>query len=487
MTSQMHALDLVRAQRQNVLAEREPLIARMEQAAEQSLAESRSMTNAETKAFRDAKAQVGRLDVELAELDEREAELLEVQERTAERAKRPSLSLTAATREFAGGTDYDRARYNIDHAARAGHLPDYAAERTTALIESGPAADRSIATRWAATAGHPAYRTAFAKLLADPTRGHLLWTPEEADAYRAAAAVNAEMRAMDTTSGTGAEMIPLSLDPAILLTNAGSANPLRALARVVQTTTNAWTGVTSAGVSAEWKAESAEVADATPTLAAPKVDIFTGDAFVPYSFEVGMDADNFLQELTAVLVDSADQLQATAFTTGNGTTAPQGIVTGLAGTSSEINTSGSEALDKSDPFRLQNDLGARFSANAVFLSNVAVANTYRQMETTNGALYFPELRQDPPQLAGKPWFELSNMDGTINAAATANNYLLVYGDVRAGFIIADRIGTTLELIPNMVGANNRPTGERGALLWFRTGSKVVVPAALRLLDVPTTA
>ena len=38
-----------------------------------------------------------------------------------------------------------------------------------------------------------------------------------------------------------------------------------------------------------------------------------------------------------------------------------------------------------------------------------------------------------------------------------------------------------------MGANRRPTGQRGALLWFRTGSNVVVPQAFRLLNVATTA
>jgi HK97 family phage major capsid protein len=93
----------------------------------------------------------------------------------------------------------------------------------------------------------------------------------------------------------------------------------------------------------------------------------------------------------------------------------------------------------------------------------------------------------PAHLRIKPWHENSNMDGSIDAAATANNYALIYGDIRRGFIIADRIGSTLEIIPNLVGTNRRPTGQRGALLWFRTGSEVVVPQALRLLDVPTTA
>jgi predicted phage gp36 major capsid-like protein len=51
----------------------------------------------------------------------------------------------------------------------------------------------------------------------------------------------------------------------------------------------------------------------------------------------------------------------------------------------------------------------------------------------------------------------------------------------------DRVGSTLELIPNLIGANQRPTGERGALLWFRAGSEVVNIAAARLLDIPTTA
>lgn len=382
---------------------------------------------------------------------------------------------------------YERARVNIDTAAGAGQLPDHAADKATGLLENGSETERSIAARWAAAAGDPAYRTAFAQLLADPERGHLLWTPEEADAYRRVASVGNLMRSMSTTGNAGGYMIPLTLDPAIMLTSDGSNNPLRRLARVVQTATNAWQGVTSAGATSEWKAEAVEVADGSPTLANPSIPVFFGDAFVPYSFEVGMDAENFLGELTKVLVDSADNLQAAAYTTGNGTTAPQGIVTGLVGTASEINGGGTEAIIAADAVTLQNALPARFSGNASWLGHIATLNTFAAFETTNGALRYPSLQDNPPRLLTKPWYEVSNMDGSINAAATANNYVLIYGDVRAGFIIVDRIGSTIELIPHLMGANRRPTGERGALLWFRTGSEVVVPQALRLLDIPTTA
>jgi hypothetical protein len=54
------------------------------------------------------------------------------------------------------------------------------------------------------------------------------------------------------------------------------------------------------------------------------------------------------------------------------------------------------------------------------------------------------------------------------------------------FVVVDRIGGTLELVSHLVGSNRRPTGQRGALLWFRTGSNVVVPNAFRLLSIPTT-
>ena len=61
------------------------------------------------------------------------------------------------------------------------------------------------------------------------------------------------------------------------------------------------------------------------------------------------------------------------------------------------------------------------------------------------------------------------------------------GAVPAGGVIADRIGATLKIVQHIVGASRRPTGQRGALLWFRTGSDVVTPNAFRLLNVATTA
>ena len=298
-------------------------------------------------------------------------------------------------------------------------------------------------------------------MLADPTHGHQLWTPKEQEAFRNVAVVDAEMRAMSTTAGNGGYMIPLTLDPAILLTNSGSINPLRELATVKQTMTNKWTGVTSAWRNvSEWKSEAAEAADGSPTLGNPSIDVHLGDSFVPYSYEVGQDAVDFLAELSTVLTDSADQLQATAYTTGTGSGQPEGIVTGLIGTASEINAASAETFTAADLYALQNALPARFSNGATWQTHIAIGNLVRQFETTSGAHEFPELREIPAHILGKRWYENSGIDSAFDPAATANNYVALYGDVAKAFYIVDRVGSTLELIPNLVGANQRPTGPR---------------------------
>ncbi len=448
----------------------------------------------------DEKAESDALAADLTAVTERLAELTTIQAmREAAASNSPLTTVGSNSPQFMQRTtawsvdarsmsdndavNHARAALDATHT-RATQVPEQGLAKVVDVIANGLGAEPGRIARWTIAASNPAYETAFAKMLTDPTRGHLEWSTEERNAYTAVAELS---RAMSLTAGNGGYMVPFTLDPSIMLTNDGSSNPLRRLATVKLTTTNAWQGITSAGATSEWKTEAAQVADGSPTIAQPSIPTFFGDSFVPYSFEYGMDAQDALNELGKVLVDSADNLMATAYTTGNGTTAPQGIVTGLAGTASEIDTTGTEALNAADPFALQNALGARFSAGATFQSHIATANTYRQMETASGALKFPELRNQPPMLLGKPWYENSNMDGTINAAATANNYAVIYGDVAQGYFIVDRIGATLELIPNLMGANNRPTGQRGALLWFRTGGKVVNIAALRLLDVPTAA
>jgi HK97 family phage major capsid protein len=120
------------------------------------------------------------------------------------------------------------------------------------------------------------------------------------------------------------------------------------------------------------------------------------------------------------------------------------------------------------------------------MSHIAVANAYRILETANGTWQFPELRDTPPHLLGKMWHENNHMDSALNAAATENNFALLYGDFQ-NYVVVDRIGTRIELINNLVGSNQRPTGQRGVFVWYRVGGDSVVDGAFRMLDIPTAA
>jgi len=430
----------------------------------------------------------------VSEAEEREirrARLMGIDpERDGERAKSPHeerATQMAAQQTPSGpyGHGRDLALRTVDQAYRSGLLPDYAAERVQHLVGDGPDMAQFLASRWAVATGDPDYRTAFAKKLADPDNARDLWTEGERRAWQRVMTYQAEMRAMGLSDTAGGFMVPFTLDPAILLTSAGSTNPLRRIARVVQTVTDQWSGITSAGVTAEWKAEAAETADAAPTVANPNIPVHFGDAFVPYSFEIGMDTANFLAELQKVLLDGADQLQATAFTTGTGTGQPKGIITALAGTASEINAATDDVFARADVYSLQNALPPRFQGNAQWCANLAIINLMSQMElSTGGSRVFPELADG--RLLNRPINELSNMDGTITTSGAVSNFVLLYGDF-SNFVIVDRIGTTLELVPHLVGTNRRPTGQRGALLWFRTGSDAPNVNGFRLLDVASAA
>jgi HK97 family phage major capsid protein len=102
-----------------------------------------------------------------------------------------------------------------------------------------------------------------------------------------------------------------------------------------------------------------------------------------------------------------------ALTVGSGTGQPTGIVTALAGGASVVNTGSSGVLAASDIYVVQNALGPRWQANARWLSNLVVANSIRQEETTNGALKFPSMQGNPPTLLGRPTHEASFMDITM--------------------------------------------------------------------------
>jgi HK97 family phage major capsid protein len=376
---------------------------------------------------------------------------------------------TAADPEAMARTLKDRALKVIEGAQfpDEGSREDYQS-RVASLLERFDTPDAQIALRILKT-GSPTYMRAFGKAITEQP----LMNEE-----RTALAVGSDAQ--------GGYAVPFTLDPTVILTNAGAANPIRQMARVETIVTDKWQGVTSAGITAAYSGssgnptgEGAEADDDAPTFGQPELTVVRADVFVPFSIEISQDWAALRGELTRMVADAKDRLEATTFVSGSGTNGvPQGVLTGLTG-SQEVPTAGANAFAEADLYALSDALPERFQDNAQFLAHRAIYNKVRQFDDAGGSALWVQLADGlPPQLIGYPARRTSAMDSTV----TEGDEILLIGDFRH-YLIVDRIGMSVELIPHLFGENRRPTGQRGVFVYWRNTAEVLVPGAFRVLVV----
>jgi HK97 family phage major capsid protein len=334
----------------------------------------------------------------------------------------------------------------------------------TDIIERSDSSDGRLAKQLLASSS-PDYMRAFVKM--SMNRGHTM-TP-------------AEQRAMSLTDTAGGYLVPFQLDPSVIITSDGSFNQIRSAARQVIATGDVWNGVSSAAVSWSWDTEATQVSDDATTFAQPTVEIHKAAGFVPISLEALADAQNVASEIGRLLAFGKDDIESVAFATGSGSDQPFGIVTALQGVAgSVVSATTNDAFVAADVYKLDEALPARYRARASFLANRAIYNDIRQFDTSGGGALWERIGNGMPnQLLGRPAYEAEGMDGAI---ATGDDYVLVFGDFD-NYVIADRIGTTVEFIPHLFGDNHRPTGQRGWYAYFRVGADSVNDGAFRLLKV----
>jgi HK97 family phage major capsid protein len=367
------------------------------------------------------------------------------------------------------GKDDIRARA-LTAIEQAEGIEDSAKEAATQLVQRNNAAGRlALAT------GSPEYRSAFEKIVEFPTSYHGLLDSGEQEALRTA---------MSTTVANGGYAIPFLLDPSIILTNNGTTNPIRSAATVKQGTSNKWNGLTSAGVTAEWKTEGAQAADGSPTVGQPSITAHLADVFAFGSYEVFQDT-NLATELPALIADAKDRLESAAFAVGSGSGAPFGVVTSVtAVTTSRVSptTAGVfTAASLTDVYAVINAVPARHRSNSSWLANFITYNVIRRMGDAAGAgaTFWANLGADVPErLVGLPVLESSEV---VSAATTGSNILLA-GDFKK-YYIYDRIGMSLEYIPVLFGTSGRPTAQRGWFATWRVGGDTVDPNAFRVLKL----
>lgn len=369
----------------------------------------------------------------------------------------------------------DRALRVLDDRNASAHMrPDEKDEVERQVRTSTDIARRILVTET------EDYRNAWLKMVTRPNGAMYL-----SDDERRAMMAWDEYRTMsEGTTTAGGFGIPVFIDPSIIMSAQGSGNPFLQIARQADVNTNAWKGITSAGVTWSFDAENAEVSDDSPTLAQPVVTVFMARGFIPYSIEVGQDYPSFASEMSTLLAEGYDELLVDKFTRGTGTGEPQGVLTILSATAGNrvgVLQAGTN-FNGEDPYRVWKALPQRFRRKASWLMSVDVNNKIRQLGTAN---VFHAYTENLPaewadQLFGKQTYESPYMPDTTTTTS-ANSGLAIVGDFN-NYLIARRGGMSVEQIPHLFHvSNNLPSGTRGWFAYSRIGGGVVNTSGFRLL------
>ena len=306
------------------------------------------------------------------------------------------------------------------------------------------------------------------------------------------------LRAVNLTNASGGYLLPYVLDPTIILTNNASANPFRRIARVVQTTSNAWQGVNSAGVTATWVTEGTTAADSwTGDLGQVQIKPQKAAAWVYGSYEA-LDDEDFGTQLPGLLADAKDRLESAAFATGSGTNQPLGFVPGgfnaagtnawcpggsaLAATGTAV--TGTATFANTDLYNVQASLPPRFrnSNSVAWVASLPYINKLRAIDIYGGSSFWANFGSDTPeQLLGKPVYEASDMSTVTTAVTGSGGVAVAFGDF-SQYIICDRVGVSMLYDPMVKGSGTfLPSGQAGWYMFWRTSATTGTTAAFRFL------
>lgn len=135
--------------------------------------------------------------------------------------------------------------------------------------------------------------------------------------------------------------------------------------------------------------------------------------------------------------------EATAFMSGNGVAKPKGILAYDSGTGfnqiQRKETAANNAITGDELIDVQAMLKEPYQMNANWLINRLLIGYVRKLKDSISGNYLwqPGLAQgQPAQLLGRP----VEMASDLPSAVTANTDTMIYGDIRAGYQIVDRIG-----------------------------------------------
>jgi len=193
-----------------------------------------------------------------------------------------------------------------------------------------------------------------------------------------------------------------------------------------------------------------------------------------------MDTDVALESIiTNSFSRAIAEAEDTAFVVGTGhaNKQPEGILNSSVAT---VNAGQAGAITADDILKLIYEVPAQYRRNGVLIVNSKTELALRLLKDTNGQyLWQPSLQAGTPAtFAGYPIYNQEDIP-QIPAAGTAAK-VAIFGDVRSGYRIIDRLGMTVQRLTELYAE----AGLIGFKVHYRVGGSVIRPDALRILNVP---
>ena len=352
-------------------------------------------------------------------------------------------------------------------------------EATIAKVrKDSPTQERGL-LQFAIATSNDDYRSAFGKVLANES--HMV-----TDVERAAMTDVMEARATITIA-TGLSF-PIDIDPTMIHTGSNPVHPWRQLASVRSGTAGVHKVNVLAGSTFAMRADGGEVAaDNTPADSSVSITAQTMSGLMTYTDASAADMPSLIAELGIAAAEAIGVLENAQFTNGTAV-APQveGFTDGAVIT--RVSAAAIDTLKEADLLAAYNALPSRYRANASWQMSNPGFNDLRQLENTAG--FRVGIAQDsvgaaPGTLLGLPWYEnsLLSVPSAPTVWVTGENGALI-ADFNACYRVYDVVGSaTVENIPHMMGANQRPLGTRGVFVNVRMGAGIINADAGRIIDI----
>lgn len=285
-------------------------------------------------------------------------------------------------------------------------------------------------------------------------------------------------RAQSTTVGDGGYTIPqgflAELEKRLLY-----YNNLRNVCRVIRTDTGnplPFPVTDDTGNPATVGAENTAPSETAMTFTQVLLGSYRYESLVLTSNELLRDSGlDLASEIGGMLGERIGRKEATDFTTGNGTTAPQGVVTG---SSAGVTGATTTTITLANIMGLIGSLDYSYQQGASFMMHQAVWNTILQLaDSQSRPLFLDLLNGNTPKLLGYPVIVNNAMASSIAASAKT----ILFGDF-SKYMIRD-IGDIEILRLNERYAEKYQTG---FLSIHRSDAKVMQTNAIKRITQPAT-